>query len=129
LDVSDPTAPTEVRSYAISGSPKKILLHDCLAYVASAAAGLRVINVRDPASPVEVGTHDHPSRVWDVVVAGGMAYVTDGRVYALDMSDPTSPREAGTLWVPGNAVAVATAGEYLYVACRDGGLVILRMTP
>jgi hypothetical protein len=47
------------------------------AYVAWSFDGLRVIDVSDPFSPVEVGHSDTPGDATDVTVAGGRLYVAD----------------------------------------------------
>jgi len=64
-----------------------------------------------------------------VVVVGEVAYLACFGLGVIDVSDPTSPKETVFHLVPGDAVAVAVVGEYIYLACREGGLVILRMTP
>ncbi len=46
----------------------------------------------------------------------------------VDVSDPAQPREVGFYDTPGYAEGVAVSGSYIYVADRDGGLVILRFT-
>ena len=45
------------------------------AYVAAYGAGLRIINVSDPAHPTEVGSYDTPGSAQDVAVSGNYAYV------------------------------------------------------
>ena len=47
------------------------------AYVADREAGLRVIDVSTPSTPVEVGFLDTPGYTVGVAVAGGYAYVAD----------------------------------------------------
>ena len=45
--------------------------------VADEFAGLRVINVANPANPVEVGFYDTPGYAEGVAIAGSTAYVAD----------------------------------------------------
>jgi hypothetical protein len=47
------------------------------AYVVDEGVGLRVVNVANPASPVEVGYYDTPGHVCGVAVSGSYAYVAD----------------------------------------------------
>ena len=46
-------------------------------YIADYEAGLRVINVTDPANPYEVGYYDTPDFAEDVYVLGSYAHVAD----------------------------------------------------
>jgi hypothetical protein len=48
------------------------------AYVADGGAGLRVIDVSNPANPREVGFFDTPGFAEDVYVSGNYAYVAMG---------------------------------------------------
>ena len=47
------------------------------AYVADYGSGLRVIDVSNPAAPVEIGFYDTPGSASGVAVAGAYAYVAD----------------------------------------------------
>ena len=48
-----------------------------LAYVADERSGLRVMDVSNPAAPVELGALDTPGYAMDVEVVGSLAYVAD----------------------------------------------------
>ena len=48
-----------------------------LAYVADDTSGLRLIDVSNPAAPLELGALDTPGEAWDVEVLDGLAYVAD----------------------------------------------------
>ena len=54
-------------------------------YVADDEAGLRVINVADPAHPMEAGFYDTPGNAYGIAVSGVYAYVADspGGLYIL----------------------------------------------
>jgi len=74
-----------------------IQMIDSFAYMCSGYLGLRIMDLSDPANPVEIGRS--PWSRWDYLSCGvyvndSLAYITylnDGSV--LDISDPTSPRE------------------------------------
>jgi len=70
---------------------------------------LVVVDVGDPARPVEVGqTGVLPGVVQDVAVSGSYAYVADwdGGLRVIDVSDPSSPRIAARATpMPGNPSA------------------------
>jgi hypothetical protein len=98
-----------------------------LAYVADGASGLRVIDVSDPALPVEVGALDTPHQAESVAVVGSLAYVADrsSGVRIIDVSDPTSMVELGALDTPGNALDVEVVGDLAYVADDQAGLRVI----
>ena len=97
------------------------------AYVADIGAGLRVIDVSDPAAPFEVGSYDTPGYAYGVAVAGSYAYVADwtGGLRVIDVSTPSAPVEVGSYLTPGYAYGVAVAGSYAYVADYYAGLEVL----
>ena len=89
-----------------------------LAYVAAITSGLRVIDVSDPALPVEIGFVDTPGEATGVSVVGTLAYVadSDSGVRVIDVSDPALPVEIGFLDTPDFANGVALVGTLAYVA-------------
>ncbi len=48
-----------------------------LAYVADGDAGLQIIDVSNPASPVRLGGYDTSGTAYGVAVSGTVAYVAD----------------------------------------------------
>jgi len=96
-------------------------------YVADDSAGLRVVDVSDPADPQERGFCDTPGLSWGVTVAGGYAYVADldSGLRVIAVFDPGSPEERGYYNTPGPAFGVAVAGGYAYVASDTAGLQIV----
>ncbi|MBK8129377.1 MAG: hypothetical protein IPK53_10815 [bacterium] len=50
------------------------------AYIADRDTGLRVVNVSDPAAPVEVGLYDMLGYAQNVGIAGSYAYVADRKL-------------------------------------------------
>ena len=101
-------------------------------YAYVAGGDLFVVDVSDPAAPVEAAVYNTPGWATNVTVASGAsgtyAYVADldGGVRILNVSDPEAPAEVGFYRTPGGAVDVAVAGGYAYVADSYGGLAILR---
>ena len=92
--------------------------------VADQAAGLRVIDVSDPAYPQERGYCGTPGSALGVAVAGSYAYVADDTagLRVVDVSDPAHPQERGYYDTPGEACGVAVAGSNVYVADHAYGL-------
>ena len=99
--------------------------------MADYSAGLRVVDVSDPAAPLEVGFLDTPSRAESVSAAGGYAYVADwaSGLRVVDLSNPVcttrgrSPRDAGRAW------GVAVAGDLAYVVGWQSGLEVVDVSP
>ncbi len=80
-------------------------VQDDIAYVATFETGLRILDVSDPTSPVELGYFFREAYCTDVKVSGNTAYVlfandegwADGGLSILDISDPSNPEEIGLL--------------------------------
>ena len=99
-------------------------------YAYVAGGGLRVVDVSNPADPVETGFYAAGGiyEARDVYVAGNYAYLADW--YALrviDISDPAEPKQAGAyawergIW-SGAYIGVYAADGYAYVATESDGL-------
>jgi hypothetical protein len=68
------------------------------ALVASSLAGLRIVDVSNPAVSVEVGTLDTPDSANGVAVVDGVAFVADrtSGLRIIDVSDPALPTKLGS---------------------------------
>jgi hypothetical protein len=86
-----------------------------------AFGGLRVIDISDPASPVEVGNLYEALAVYGVAIAGNRAYLGNGYVTVVDVSNPQAPSEVGH-YGDANAFGMAVSGIYAYVASWGAGL-------
>jgi len=81
-----------------------VVVSEGYAYVAAATYGLRVVDISDPAHPVEVGAYDTQSYAIGVDVAGDYAYVvtlpsiTEAKagLHVVDVSDPAHPTKVGS---------------------------------
>jgi hypothetical protein len=71
------TALITVGALDTPGSALGVEVVDGLAYVADRGSGLRIIDVTDPAAPVELGALDTPGSALGVEVVDGLAYVAD----------------------------------------------------
>jgi hypothetical protein len=109
------------------------------AYVVDHWFGLRIINITNPASPVEVGSFNDLVASYDAAVSGSYAYVVCnywnkyGRHYGLqiiNIANPASPVPVGFCDIPGSMNAlgrVAISGDYAYVAASVSGLQIINI--
>lgn len=127
IDVSDPTMPTEVSTYVTPTHFRDVYVAEgpsagsepapslprgqAYAYVADGGmwsdtcgcyvdGGLRVIDVSDPATPVEVGVW--PGVAGNVYLAGNYAYVAAGGLRVIDVSNPAAPVEVGAISANGH---------------------------
>lgn len=113
LDLNSGAAPTEVGSLSILDVPTEIAVSDGLAFVLSEES-LRVIDVKDPVSPVEVSAEFWPfETATGLAVADGYAYITTISNYpgarVFDVRTPTSPKLVG--WIDGAFTDVAVSGS------------------
>jgi len=118
---------TQVGFYDTPGNPHDVVVVNGIAYVADSGRGLRVINVANPAQPVEMGFYDTPGQASGVAVQGGYAFIADARngLRIVNISNPTHPAEIGFYDTPGYAYDVAVDAGYAYVADRWEGLRVI----
>ncbi|MBK7670606.1 MAG: hypothetical protein IPJ24_04300 [bacterium] len=100
-----------------------------LVVVAMATSGLRLVDVTNPAAPVQVGTLAMAAAV-DVVMAGRMAYVVDGigSLKVVDLSDPAAPVLVTSITLPAAPTKIARDGDVLVVGMGSYGLATLDIT-
>ena len=97
------------------------------AYLANGSDGLRIYDITNPRTPINIGHANPNNGNWDqsVAISGTYAYVAgtyDGlRIY--DIADRTNPINVGqTNKQTGGAIDVAVSGHYAYVANHEDGL-------
>jgi hypothetical protein len=99
------------------------------AYLAD-GAGMRVVNIADPASPVLLGWLQLTGITNGIAVSGSYAYIADvqSRLYVANVSNPSSPFVVGSVTTPGWAKDVAISGTHAYVADGPNGLQVVDIT-
>lgn len=123
LDISDPTIPTLVgKTPPLPDVIRDIAVDGDVAYVAAGSDGLRIVDVSNPATPIEVGFYDIPQIAQGVALAGNMAYVAAGSagLWVIDVSDPTNPTEISDCDTLEYARNVTLHGDLAYVVGYDG---------
>ena len=100
-----------------------------IAYLVVGTKGLLLVDISDPARPVEIGSHSTRGYAQAVSIQGKEAYIANRGegVTFLDVSDPTRPVETGFVDTPGSAQATAVVDGHLYVADQRGGLQIIEL--
>ena len=86
-----------------------------------------MVEVSDPANPVEVGFYATPGNAYGVAVSGNLVFVADGDsgLRIVDVSDPTGPVEVGAHSTPDWARDVVVSGNHAFVAGGSSGLRVM----
>jgi len=119
-NISNPTAPYVVGVHDTSGYTYGVSLSGNYAYIADFYA-VRIIDVSNPASPVEMG-YFSSSYALDVTVSGVYAYASysEKGLKILDVSNPANPTQAATLLTSGAAQHVTVHGDFVYLVDNSG---------
>ncbi len=135
LDPTDPATPVLLgESEPLPAAPSAIVVSDTLAYIAAGEAGLCIVDLSDPARPLQVSCHTTPRPARAVALEGPYAYVLHGGLSLLDISDPAHPCELGQIGESNeyDATDVAVRDRRLFVTTirivgrqlEEGGLAI-----
>lgn len=128
LDAADPKQITRIGSLILDGVIQEVCLaaNYALVTVSEGADGLYILDVAQPAAPVQVGFYP---LVWArrVTMSAGYAYIAaiDSELHIVDISDPTQPKLANKINFPQTDTryprvwAVTIAGRYAYIEAND----------
>ena len=97
--------------------------------MADGGDGLRIINVRDPTNPTEIGYYDTGGLASGIYVLDTLAYVADGGdgLRIINVRDPTNPTEIGYYDTGDLASGVYMLDTLAYVADQSDGLRIINV--
>lgn len=154
VDVSDPTAPSEIGAMEdmapadffiihtvkahptlIEGRHYTVATSQC-AYAGDSVCYLRVLDTTDPTRPTQVATWTLPdeehgpditSEIFDLANGTIVVPWLSAGVWALDVAQPTMPRATGHDLDVGAANAVVLRGDTAWVADIANGLRVLRL--
>jgi hypothetical protein len=126
IDVSTPSQPALVSSFATTGAPRHAVFAGPYAYIADHAFGLLILDISNSAAPALVGSiaANQPT---GVDLAGTVVYLAcfDG-LYTIDVTDPAAPGALDSVALPGPAVKVDVEADYAVVAAHlAGGLQVV----
>lgn len=120
LDISDPTTMVVTASYAgIPPLTDDVVVVESLLLAGTRGDGLRLFDISNMASPVELGRVCDTTRVGRLGVRDGIAYLAcwHGSILkTVDFSDPRHPVQVGMLDTFGYAHDIALQGTYAYLA-------------
>jgi hypothetical protein len=118
LTVSPSVPIAAIGSISTGSQPSSLAVAGRYAYVINQSDGtMQIVDVSNPANPVNVSTLTGLYFPDSIVVAGRYAYVSGGRLQIIDVSNPANPVMLGSSSSSGGFVAVS--GGYAYVT---GGL-------
>jgi choice-of-anchor B domain-containing protein len=129
VDISDPTDPTLVNTYAatvdnshtIFGDASRNLLFVMGGFADSANGGLQILDATDPVNLVEVGRWT-ARYVHDGSVEGNVFHanlISDGRFRMINITNPAAPVNFGAAWVGGACHTSWPLGDGVHVAMTE----------
>lgn len=136
FDISDAHAPVEAGRVKSSGfAARDVVVEDGLAYVIGGDE-VRVFDIQDPASMVQVGvfTIPDPMSIWftdglgkELAVVDGVMYVLNGeQMLVVDAVVPGAMALDGVLDLPGSIlVDIAVEGDVVYLADETQGMLVV----
>ena len=90
-DVHDPTSPFEIASWTSNPATSihNVVINGDFAYIAYYSDGLRIVDIKNPANPIEVGFYDtHPGLILTTFEGawGVYPFFTSGKIAVSDMN-------------------------------------------
>jgi hypothetical protein len=132
VEVSNPTGPSVIGRYSGLWATGIDVVGN-LAYVSDApysTGGLSIFDVSNPSAPVFLSKYSTVGANLDEVqVVNDLAYVADhlSGLWVIDVSNPLAPVLQEHAVIPGWTRSLAVVDDFIYLACGDGGLRILRL--
>ena len=129
LDVSIPSQPRVAgQTTVLSGIVSDVALNDSRAFVVIDKSTLLVVDISDPANPLEVGNYNFASDLRSLEIVNDIALITDnaGSLHVIDVENPANLREIASLNVAEtNVLRMITAGDRAYISDNDRSLYIV----
>jgi hypothetical protein len=143
VDIADPAHPRIAGSYMLPGNSqvaRDVWTDGKLAYVARASGesllgnqgGFNIVDVSDPAKPVEVASFEAGASTGNLTVVAGSAYLaTSAGLIIVDVRDPAKPVKSATVATASSVLdhiksyggaGVAVSNGIAYVADGYGGV-------
>lgn len=123
IDVTNPALPIYRVRVNVTGTATEIVVNGSYLYVAAGTAGVKVIDVTSPLSPVVITTvAPIPwTSVEHISIGGPTLYVSDSvYVQVLDLADPGHPALSGVAVCLDAPQAIAVSGTDVFVASSLG---------
>lgn len=122
VDISDPDTPSLVSTFSTPELATSMAKSEQYVYLGYSndydIHVLLVVDVINPASPVQVGSKSFSTAVKSIKISGNYAFIAAGSVglRVVDISDPTNPTNVGTKPLGGNsAYYIQVADNLAYI--------------
>lgn len=130
LDISNASAPKLTgQTPVMPGVVRNVIAAGQYAYVATGKGYVRVIDIADPAKPVEMASFVENSYAQGLALDGNYLYIADNAfgLRVVDISDPLHPKKVGEVKTPGAFSSVTIYGKRAYLAgsTYGQGLVVI----
>jgi hypothetical protein len=129
IDLTDPAQPVVIGRYATLWAGGIDIVGE-RAYVSDPTAGLSILDISNPAAPTWIGQYaTSDTMLADVEVVDGRAFIADHRhgLLIVDVADALNPALFDRYEINGGVWGVEIAGSYIYLACPQAGLQVLRL--
>jgi hypothetical protein len=83
-----------------------------------------LVDISDPTSPQKVATYE--TNTYNIAISGNYLYLGKYGVEIVDISNPLSPQYVSYYDTGETAEAVSAMGNYIYLASRNYGLIVLK---
>lgn len=124
FDLAEPRLP-HVSSFFPLPNAAHLAIAPPYAYIAEETGALHVLNIADPAHPVEVVTRVVAAVIADLAIADHYLYLaSDAGLDIIAIADPTHPVQVGLFVTPLPAQSVTVADHLIYVSSDDRLLTI-----
>jgi hypothetical protein len=121
LDARDPSNCVSVTDYNAS-LVRDVAVVGNRAYLAD-GAGLEVLDVSNPSTPVQLGTYGVGATGFKVAASSHYAFLLEGpRFYVFDVTEPVHPVRLVSYNTGGSPYSLALAGDRVYLADQQKGL-------
>lgn len=133
VDLANPSAPVSTAHLVFDGRVTGLAVRDGYAYLSIREGGVKIFDVRNPYSPVQVGGFFIDGITGDVAAGydNNLIYaVNENSMRIIDVSAPASPVLVGSYTLTDNdigCVAIGENGEYAFIG-GYGGLVTVDIT-
>ena len=140
FDMTTPTAPVLATSYIPSEwvntnewhdkSMQDLAISGNYLFLTNGSNGLRILDVSNPFSPVEVGSILSGSNVFKVEVQKTLAFVSiENQGFSIiDISNPMQPKKLGSLNTPGSVYGIDFSANHAFIADYDGGFRVVNIS-
>jgi hypothetical protein len=133
IEVFDPSNPAQMSFLATSGTAHDVAAIDNFAYLADGTAGLRIINVSSPATPVIQGQYISGKEITGVSVESDnghtYAYITekDEGLSIIDVTNPQAPNLVAQFLTHDEALSVSLSFPYAFISGGEGGVTMVNV--